>query len=229
MKHYPALFLLFVFAAVGLFCSCDDEETYADRREKENQQIQNFLNTGVSLTDTNSDTYSINVPGGINVISESDFAAKGYTTDVSRNEYVLFNSSGVYMQILRKGPGKPLAEGESATVLVRYTEYDIASAYVRSTNVLNAYAVMPDVMTCSNSYGTIQASFLSGVMKNTYDTSTVPAGWLIPLKYINLGRQDSENEEVARVRVIVPSTQGQINASANVYACFYDISYTRGR
>ncbi len=229
MKHYPALFLLFVFAAVGLFCSCDDEETYADRREKENQQIQNFLNTGVSLTDTNSDTYSINVPGGINVISESDFAAKGYTTDVSRNEYVLFNSSGVYMQILRKGPGKPLAEGESATVLVRYTEYDIASAYVRSTNVLNAYAVMPDVMTCTNSYGTIQASFLSGVMKNTYDTSTVPAGWLIPLKYINLGRQESEDEEVARVRVIVPSTQGQINASANVYACFYDISYTRGR
>ena len=228
MKHYPSLLLLFVFAA-GLFCSCDDEETYADRREKENQQIQNFLNTGVSLADPNSDTYSINVPGGINVISESDFAAKGYTTDVTRNEYVLFNSSGVYMQIMRKGPGKPLAEGETATVLVRYTEYDIASAYVRSTNVLNAYAVMPDVMTCSNSYGTIQASFLSGVMKNTYDTSTVPAGWLIPLKYINLGRQDSENEEVARVRVIVPSTQGQINASANVYACFYDISYTRGR
>ena len=229
MKHYPALFLLFVFAAVGLFCSCDDEETYADRREKENQQIQNFLNTGVSLTDTNSDTYSINVPGGINVISENDFAAKGYTTDVSRNEYVLFNSSGVYMQIMRKGPGTPLAEGETATVLVRYTEYDIASAYIRSTNVLNSYAVMPDVMTCSNSYGTIQASFLSGVMKNTYDTSTVPAGWLIPLKYINLGRQESEDEEVARVRVIVPSTQGQINASANVYACFYDISYTRGR
>ncbi|MGN1241131.1 MAG: DUF4827 domain-containing protein [Alloprevotella sp.] len=229
MKHYPALFLLFVFAAVGLFCSCDDEETYADRREKENQQIQNFLNTGVSLTDTNSDTYSINVPGGINVISESDFAAKGYTTDVSRNEYVLFNSCGVYMQIMRKGPGTPLAEGETATVLVRYTEYDIASAYIRSTNVLNSYAVMPDVMTCSNSYGTIQASFLSGVMKNTYDTSTVPAGWLIPLKYINLGRQESEDEEVARVRVIVPSTQGQINASANVYACFYDISYTRGR
>lgn len=228
MKHYPSLLLLFVFAA-GLFCSCDDEETYADRREKENQQIQNFLNTGVSLADGNSDTYSINVPGGINVISESDFAAKGYTTDVSRNEYVLFNSSGVYMQILRKGPGKPLAEGETATVLVRYTEYDISSAYVRSTNVLNAYAVMPDVMTCSNSYGTIQASFLSGVMKNTYDTSTVPAGWLIPLKYINLGRQESEDEEVARVRVIVPSTQGQINASANVYACFYDISYTRGR
>ena len=228
MKHYPSLLLLFVFAA-GLFCSCDDEETYADRREKENQQIQNFLNTGVSLADSNSDTYSINVPGGINVISESDFAAKGYTTDVERNEYVLFNSSGVYMQILRKGPGKPLAEGETATVLVRYTEYDISSAYVRSTNVLNAYAVMPDVMTCSNSYGTIQASFLSGVMKNTYDTSTVPAGWLIPLKYINLGRQESEDEEVARVRVIVPSTQGQINASANVYACFYDISYTRGR
>ena len=220
--------MLFLFA-VGLFCSCDDEETYADRREKENQQIQNFLNTGVSLADGNSDTYSINVPGGINVISESDFAAKGYTTDVERNEYVLFNSSGVYMQILRKGPGKPLAEGETATVLVRYTEYDISSAYVRSTNVLNAYAVMPDVMTCSNSYGTIQASFLSGVMKNTYDTSTVPAGWLIPLKYINLGRQESEDEEVARVRVIVPSTQGQINASANVYACFYDISYTRGR
>lgn len=228
MKHYPSLFLLFVFAA-GLFCSCDDEETYADRREKENQQIQNFLNTGVSLADGNSDTYSINVPGGINVISESNFAAKGYTTDVARNEYVLFNSSGVYMQILRKGPGKPLAEGETATVLVRYTEYDISSAYVRSTNVLNAYAVMPDVMTCSNSYGTIQASFLSGVMKNSYDTSTVPAGWLIPLKYINLGRQESEDEEVARVRVIVPSTQGQINASANVYACFYDISYTRGR
>ncbi|MFW5567447.1 MAG: DUF4827 domain-containing protein [Bacteroidales bacterium] len=228
MKHYPSLFLLFLFA-VGLFCSCDDEETYADRREKENQQIQNFLNTGVNLTDTNSDTYSVNVPGGINVISESDFAAKGYTTDASRNEYVLFNSSGVYMQILRKGPGKPLAEGETATVLVRYTEYDIASAYVRSTNVLNAYAVMPDVMTCSNSNPTTQPPFLSRARNPTYRTAPVPSGWLKPLKYVNLGRQDSENEEVARVRVIVPSTQGQMDASSNVYACFYDISYTRGR
>ena len=36
-------------------------------------------------------------------------------------------------------------------------------------------------------------------------------------------------DNLAHVRLIVPGSQGQANASANVYPCFYDITYQRGR
>ena len=73
MKKIGYLFLsLFV---LGLcFQSCDDSETYADLKKKERRQIQSFIEKH-----------------NINVITESEFFDQDSTTDVSKNEYVLFN------------------------------------------------------------------------------------------------------------------------------------------
>ena len=84
-------------------------------------------------------------------------------------------------------------------------------------------------MTVVNTGGTFTASFLSGLMCSIYQSASVPTGWLVPLTYINIGRQDRPDQEVALVRLIVPSTQGQSDANNNVYACFYEITYQRGR
>ncbi|MEE0805787.1 MAG: DUF4827 family protein [Prevotellamassilia sp.] len=51
----------------------------------------------------------------------------------------------------------------------------------------------------------------------------------MPLQFIKLGRQSSEDGEVAKVRLIVPSSEGQRDAMNGVYPCFYEITYTRGR
>ena len=102
---------------------------------------------------------------------------------------------------------------------------------MQTTNVPSNFEWRYDVMACTNSYGTYSATFTRdlGVMRTSYNSAAVPAGWLIPLKYINLARtMDGPDARLAKVRLIVPSSQGQANASANVYPCFYEIIYQRG-
>lgn len=229
MRYKLNLFLTLAMAMTFVFTSCEDEDTYAERRKTERSQISSFLNNGVQVKDTDTGEDLLNVPGGISVISESAFLANDSTTDVSKNEYVLFNSSGIYMQIVRKGSGEKLAEGSSATVICRYTEFNIAADTIQSSNNIMSYEVLPEKMICQNTYGTLTASFISGVMMSLYQSSSVPSGWLEPLRYINLGRQASSTSEIALVRLIVPSTEGQSDAMRNVYPCFYEISYQRGR
>ena len=219
---------LLLLCAVS-FCACDDEDTYADRLKRERKQIQGFLQTGVQVMADDSLSYILNVPGPINVISEDQFYANDSTTDVSRNEFVLFEGSGVYMQIVRKGSGSPLADGERATVLSRYVEFNIANDTIQSSNKSTYYAPYPEVMTCTNTSGLMSGRFTSGLMYTLYGTSTVPSGWLIPLPFINLGRQDTPEGGTALVRLIVPAAQGQSDAGYNIYPCFYEISYQRGR
>lgn len=209
--------------------SCDDDETYADRRKRERRQVQAFLQSGVEITDNESGKVLLSVPGNIKVLSEQDFYANDSTTNVSKNEYVLFRGSGVYMQIVRQGAGEKLRDGERATVLTRFVEYNIAADSITCTNNILAYETVPDVMTVSNTSGSFTASFTSGVLSSVYKSKSVPSGWLIPLTFVNIGRQASENEEIAKVRLIVPSTEGQSDARNNVYACFYEITYQRGR
>ena len=136
------------------------------------------------------------------------------------------------MQIVEKGTGelfKKLANGESADVLCRYTEYNINGDSLQSTND-NSFSTstMCEKMTVRNTSGTFTASFVYGYMPNIYGTLSVPAGWLIPLRYINLGRLASDEDRLAHVKIIVPHNQGQPSATNNVYACFYDIVYQRG-
>lgn len=221
--------LLFVFATVVIFTACDEDETYSDKRKREKKQVETFLKKGVTVYDADQSQVLLHVPADIKVISEEEFYANDSVTNVDANEYVLFKKTGVYMQIVRKGPGKKLQEGESTTILNRFTEYNIAADSISCTNKILPYETMEDKMTVVNTGGTFTASFLSGLMFSIYQSASVPTGWLVPLSYINIGRQDAPDQEVALVRLIVPSTQGQSDANNNVYACFYEISYQRGR
>ncbi len=224
--------IIILFSLLGLllgFASCEEEDSYAERKEREREQINTFLKKGVKVSDQEVGDYLLEVAPNIKVISEETFYKNDSTTNVEANEYVLFKGSGVYMQILRKGTGEPLAEGQSATVIMRYTEFNIAADTIQSTNNQLLYETYPDVMTCSNAYGVFTGSFTDGLMKSLYNSPSVPSGWLIPMPFIRLGRQNAADAEIALVRLIVPSTQGQSDAMSNVYPCFYEISYQRGR
>ena len=212
MNKLSYIFLLFL--GISMLVACDDTETYAEMKAKERAAINKYI-----------------ADSAVTVISEAQFKANNYTTDVSKNEFVLFESNGVYMQIVEKGTGSRLAEGETKEIITRHIEFNIASDSVQTTNVPSSFEWRYDVMTCTNSYGTYSATFTRdlGVMRTSYNSAAVPAGWLIPLKYINLARtMDGPDARLAKVRLIVPSSQGQANASANVYPCFYEIIYQRG-
>lgn len=229
MKSKLLLLPLLILAFTSVFQSCDDDETYADKRKREEKQIQAFLSSGVEIKIYDQSETFLSVPGNIKVISEAEFFANDSTTDVSKNEYVKFDQTGVYMQILDKGTGTKLNEGEKDKIIARYIEVDLTTDSILTTNYLPSSEEEPDIMSCSNSLGIYTGTFLQGRMMNAYKTAAVPAGWLVPFPYINFGRLDSETATLSHVRLIVPSSQGQPNASANVYPCFYDIKFQRGR
>ena len=128
--------LLFVAASLVLFSACRDNDTYAERREKEDKQIQAFLRRGCVVRDKIHGFDVLNVPGNIKVISEAQFLAQDTTTDVSKNEYVQFGT-GVYMQIIRKGTGQRITSGERTTVISRFTEFSIAGDSITTSNLLD--------------------------------------------------------------------------------------------
>ena len=208
-----AWMLLSIFKMM-LIASCSSYETYAERKDKERAAINQFLKDSA-----------------INVISETVFNQQDFTTDVSKNQFVLFTNTGVYMQIVRKGVGEKLKDGETATALCRFTEWNILGDSMQLRNDILYYSSVVDKMTVKNTSGTFTGSFVNGssVMYSIYGSTSVPAGWLIPFSYINLGRQTTESEEIAKVRIIVPHGEGQSDASSNVYPCFYTITYERGR
>lgn len=213
MKKISILFLCLI-GLITVIASCSDDETYADKLKKERAAISKYI------ADSN-----------VTVISESQFYEQDSTTDVSKNEFVLFSSSGVYMQIVRKGCGEKLQNGETANVLLRFTERNLLTDSLLLSNENLYYSAIVDKMTVMNTSGTYRGSFISGssLMATYYGTTSVPGGWLVPLAYINLGRPASDDDEIARVRLIVPSEQGTSTASSSVYPCLYDISYERGR
>lgn len=215
--------VIFVMLGIATFCSCQKEETYAEQKEREYGYINNFINGNCKINKR-----------AIKVISEEEFKAKGETTDTTLNEYVLFSSNGIYMQIINKGTGANFAKlksGETADVLCRYKEYNINGDSLQTTND-GSYmlSMIYDKMSVRNTSGTFTASFTNtGRMATIYGTTSVPAGWLIPLGYINLGRLSSPEDELAHVKIIVPHDQGQAYATSSVYACFYDITYQKGQ
>ncbi len=196
------------FVAIVALTSCDDGETYAEQKEEEEKAINSYIKAN-----------------DITVISESKFHEQGDSTSVENNEYVLFSSSGVYMQIVDKGCGEVLQKGEIKDVLVRFEEYNINYGYTQLYNNTNYFASVVDKMTVVNTSGTFSATFISGLMMDYYGSSQVPSGWLVPLTYVNLGRIMSEDDQLAHVKVIVPHDQGHAYASSGVYACHYDLTY----
>lgn len=200
--------ILFVLTVLATFYSCSDYETYADQKEKERNGISDFI------------AYH-----GINVIDEDVFHAQGDSTSVERNEYVYMNNSGVYMQIVRKGCGTPVQNGESVGLLVRFYEQSIFDTTRVVTNIYDPFD--PDVMNISRSGTTYTATFTYGLMMSSYSTQSVPAGWLVPFSYIKVGSPRAANEQIAKVRLIVPHTQGHALATSNVYPYFYEITFQR--
>jgi hypothetical protein len=189
-----------------LFSACNDYETYSDQKEKERNAVRRFIEQE-----------------GINEISESVFKQNGNVTDTAKNEYVYLNNSGVYMQIVRKGSGQPLQNGENTSLYIRFREMSIFDTAYVITNYEDPYD--PDVMSISRSGNNFTASFTSGLMLEYY-SAQVPAGWLAPFSYINVG-PPTATEDIAKVRLIVPHTQGHTAAASDVVPFFYEISFQR--
>lgn len=206
---------MIAFAAV--LSSCNDYETYGDKKEKERNAIAKFI----------SDS-------SIVVISEDQFNQQGYTTNIARNEFVKLDKSGVYMQIVREGCGTKLQDGENTRLVCRFSEFDILEDTITICNnkpnlSLNGRSVvaLPDIIQVSRSSGSFTASFESGVMYTVYGSSSVPSGWLVPLTYVKVGRPQSLTDECAKVRLIVPHSQGHATASSNVTPCYYELTFQR--
>ena len=162
----------------------------------------------------------------------------GYKTDLTHNEFVKLDKSGVYMQIVRPGCGEKLKDGETTNIVCRYSEFNILEDVFTSTNNTAYLAPIPDVMRITRTSGTFSAIFTKsasltfssntyGNMYYTYGSASVPSGWLVPFTYINIGLPQSEDEEVAKVRLIVPHSQGHSSASGNVVPYFYEIIFQR--
>ncbi|MDO4715063.1 MAG: DUF4827 domain-containing protein [Bacteroidales bacterium] len=222
MKH------LFIILATTLLTlvACNNEDTYADRLNRQRHQVNTFLKRGATVIDHATGDTLLHVPAGINVISEVEFL-KDTTTDVARNEYVYLERIGVYMQIIRRGPGSIIGQNDPRTVICRYTEYNIAGDSLQTSNVNASNVANPDVFQVVLQAGTLTASYTKGVMLTTYGLTSVPSGWLVPLSYIKLGRQLTETDGIAKVRIILPHEQGHNRARSQVTPFFYEISYTQ--
>ena len=209
------LFIMIAIAAV--LSSCNDYETYGDKKEKERNAIAKFI----------SDS-------SIVVISEDQFNQQNYTTNLTRNEFVKLDKSGVYMQIVREGCGTILQDGESTKLVCRFSEFSILDDTLTVCNNNANLAVygksvvgMPDIIQVSRSSGSYTASFESGVMYTAYGSASVPAGWLVPLTYVNVGVPQSDDDEIAKVRLIVPHSQGHSVATQNVTPYYYELTLQR--
>lgn len=196
--------------AVFFLTACRDTETYADQKNKERTAIRKFIEAK-----------------GIKVISENEFK-QDTITDVSKKEFVLFENTGIYMQIVRRGCGEKIKNGESVKVLCRFNEYNLLTDSLILTNNVLYFSSLPDKMTVTNTLGTFTATFINGVMPSAYGSTSVPAGWLVPLSYVNIGRMLKEDDEVAKVNIIVPHSQGTSRALTSVVPCYYELTYERG-
>lgn len=220
MKKTSYLMLLALIAT--LFTACNDVETYSDLKKKERNAISKFL-----------------VDSAITVISESQFEAQGQTTNLQKNEYVYLEKSGVYMQIVRKGCGNPIEDKRTVNVLCRFSEVNIetdsllirndvvGTIYISSLGQYIDVSQYVDKLNVQRQGSTFTASFVSGMMQLVHGSSSVPAGWLVPLLYINVGRPQADGDEVAKVKLIVPHSQGSQTAMSSVYPAFYVITYQR--
>ena len=191
---------------LGSLCSCNDYETYGDKKEKERKGIRNFIADSAFV-----------------VIPEKQFHDNGNVTDVNKREFVYLDNSGIYMQIVDKGCGSPLRDGENTELLMRFIELGILDS-TAVYNDVNPYDV--DIMTVKRSGNSFTASFTSGAWYSIYG-ATVPEGLIIPLSYLNVGRPRSADDRIAKVRLIVPHTRGHETASRNVYPYYYEITLQR--
>ena len=203
--------LFFALAALCCMCAfvaCNDYETYGEKKVKERDAIRNFI------ADSN-----------IVVITESQFHEQGDMTDVSKNEFVYLNNTGVYMQIVHKGCGSPIPDGKATMLIMRFYEQCIMDNTIIN-NDKSPYD--PDYINVSRSGNTFTASYTqNSLMYQTYSSASVSTGIMAPFPYINVGRARSADDHIATVRLIVPHTQGHAIASSYVYPYYYEITFQK--
>jgi len=205
--------LLMVVCGLGFtFLSCNDGKTYAELKEEEREAIKRFIELNE-----------------IKVIDEKQFEDQDSTTNVAANEYVLFDESGVYMQVIERGKGELLEEGRHE-ILVRYVEEQIADDGTTDTLSLNTIPNLyahPDDFILTKQGNSLSASFgANGAMYQTHSSAYVPSGWLLPLNYLKVGREISGR---SKIRLILPHSQGTATASGQVFPCYYEITYQLSR
>ena len=211
------LFSLFLLAGALSWQSCSKYETYADQVESERNAINNYI-----------------TKKNIKVISENEFVANGETTDTAKNEYVLFESSGVYMQIVHKGVGRKIEKGERMNVTCRFSERNLLTDSLELSSFHPRFSAWLDRMDVTNTSGTFTASLtgkggLMYVARQRTNGTAVPSGWLTPFSYILLDRLSSSEEAGARVRLIVPHDRGHGAAVNGVIPYFYELELSKAR
>ena len=205
--------LLMVVAGLGVMSqSCNNGKTYAEMKEEEREAIKRFIELNE-----------------ITVIDEDQFAEQDSTTNVAANEYVLFEETGVYMQVVERGNGEALEDGRHE-FLVRYLEEQIMEDGTTDTLTLNTIPNLngghPDEFVLTKQDNSLSASFSSGVMSSEHGSAYVPSGWLLPLNYLKVGREISGR---SKIKLILPHSQGTSTASGQVIPCYYEITYQLSR
>ncbi|MCF2582323.1 DUF4827 domain-containing protein [Bacteroides caecigallinarum] len=215
MKKLFYLSVLVYVLSFGLQ-SCNNGKTYAEMKEEEADAINKFI-----------------LENDIKVISEKEFIENDTVT--KENEYVLFDKSGVYMNIQYRGDGEILKEGRY-TISSRFMEVcimDVADFSISAGDTLLYNTKSPyseNFLVTVGSSGSYSASFTDvaqSEMYLRYETSAVPSGWLVPLAYLKLRSYISAppSEKIARVKLIVPHSEGTYYAQRYVYPCYYEITY----
>ena len=205
--------LLMMVLGLGLaFQSCNNGKTYAEMKEDEREAIQRFLELN-----------------NIKVIDEDQFAEQDSMTNVAANEFVLFDESGVYMQVVERGNGQLLEDGRHE-FLVRYVEEQIVEDGTTDTLSLNTLSNLfphPDEFILTKEKNSLSASFSNGgAMSEAHSSAYVPSGWLLPLNYLKVGREISGR---SKIKLILPHSQGTATASGQVFPCYYEITYQLSR
>lgn len=216
MKKLFYLSILLYALSFGLQ-SCNDGKTYAEMKEEEADAINKFI-----------------LENNIKVISEKEFIENDTVT--KENEFVLFDKSGVYMNIQYRGDGEILKEGRY-NISSRFLEICIkdveelgfSAGDTLAHNIYSPYS--ENFLLTIGSSGSYSASFTDmaqSSMYSFYETADFPSGWLVPFAYLKMKSYISAppSDKIARVRLIVPHSEGTASfATRYVYPCYYEITY----
>lgn len=217
MKKLFYLSVLLYALSFGLQ-SCNDGKTYAEMKEEEADAINKFI-----------------LENNIKVISEKEFIENDTVT--KENEFVLFDKSGVYMNIQYRGDGEILKEGRY-NISSRFLEICIkdveelgfSAGDTLAHNIYSPYS--ENFLLTVGSSGSYTASFTDlaqSAMYVFYEKNTeFPSGWLVPFAYLKMKSYISAppSDKIARVRLIVPHSEGKSSfAMRYVYPCYYEITY----
>lgn len=205
-----------VYALSFSFQSCNNGKTYAEMKEEEADAINKFI-----------------LDNDIKVISEKEFLENDTMT--AENEFVLFDKSGVYMNIQYRGDGKILEEGRY-NISSRFIEIcikDVSDMAISAGDTLNSNRYSPYsenfllTVGSSTSYSASFTNIAQSAMYEMYSTSAVPSGWLVPFAYLKMKSYISAppSDKIARVKLIVPHSEGTSYATQYVYPCYYEITY----